>query len=118
MSKSLLTVYSNCPEGQEQAFNEWYDTIHVPDILSVEGFTAARRYQLAGPGPKVNTRNGEAVANYLAMYEIEDEDPRSAMERLGKAVAGFAERGRMYAGLQLVASATYVALGEQQRASA
>lgn len=116
MSKSILTVFTNCPEGKEEEFNTWYDTIHVPDILAIEGFTGARRYKLAGPGPRVQTPNGEAVAQYLALYEMDDEDTRAAMGRLGKAVGGLAERGRMFDGMQLVASATYVALGERQQA--
>ena len=117
MPKSVLLVYTNCPANKEQEFNTWYDTIHVPDILAVEGFTAAQRFKLSGSGPKVQTAQGEpAVAQYLAMYEMESDDTRAAMKRLNQVVPELAQRGRMFDGLQVVSAATYTALGERQSA--
>jgi hypothetical protein len=117
MSKSAMLVFTNCPADKEAEFNTWYDTIHVPDIIATEGFTAGRRYKLSGPGPKMQTRDGStAVAQYLAIYEMEDEDTAAAMQRLGKAVGDLAQRGRMFEGLEVVGSATYVALGDKQKA--
>lgn len=116
MSKSILTVFTNCAAEKEAEFNKWYDEVHVPDILAIEGFTAARRFKLAGPGPQVQTQNGPATAQYLALYEMDSEDTRAAMKRLGAAVGELAQRGRMFDGMQLVASATYVALGERVQA--
>ena len=119
MPKAMLLVYTNCPADQEQEFNRWYDTIHVPDILAVEGFSAAQRFKLAGPGPASVTREGEPmVAQYLAMYEMDTDDTRAAMRQLNHAVGELTQRGRMFDGLQLVSAATYVALGERQVAGA
>jgi len=42
------------------AWNDWYEQIHIPDMLSVPGIQAVRRYQRLG------TR-----AHYLAVYEID-----------------------------------------------
>ena len=118
MPTAVLLVHSNCPADQEEAFNHWYDTVHVPDILAVEGFTAAQRFKLAGPGPQVVTRDGQpAIAQYLALYEMDTADTRAAMKRLNEAVADLQQRGRMFAGLQVVSGATYVALGERQTAA-
>lgn len=116
MSKSVFLVHANCAAEQDAEFNQWYDTIHVPDILAIEGFTAARRYKLSGPGPKVETANGPAVAQYLAIYEMDTEDTRSVMQRVGAAIGDLTARGRMFDGLQLVGSGTYVALGDRQTA--
>ena len=119
MSKAVLLVYSNCPADQEDAFNQWYDTVHVPDILAIEGFTAAQRFKLAGPGPQTVTRDGQpGVAQYLALYEMDTADTRAAMKRLGEAVGELQQRGRMFDGLQVVSGATYAALGERQTAAA
>ena len=118
MSKAVLLVYSNCPADQEEAFNHWYDTVHVPDILGIEGFVAAQRFKLAGPGPQTVTRDGQpAVAQYLALYEMDTADTGAAMKRLGGAVAELQQRDRMFDGIQVVSGATYVALGERQTAA-
>lgn len=118
MPKAVLLVYTNCPEGKEQEFNRWYDTIHVPDILAIDGFSAAQRFRLAGPGPNVQAAQGAepAVAQYLAMYEMESDDTRPAMKRLNEAVGGLAQRGRMFDGMQLVSAATYTAVADRQEA--
>lgn len=117
MAKAILLVYTNPPEGKDEEFNHWYDTIHVPDILGIEGYTSAQRYKLSGPGPKMITPTGsEAVAQYLAVYELDTDDTRSAMKRLNQTVGELAQRGRMLEGLQIVGAATYTALGGQQTA--
>nr|MBA2627929.1 hypothetical protein [Gemmatimonadales bacterium] len=43
-------------------------------------------------------------AQYLAIYEMESDDTRSAMKRLGEAVADLAQRGRMLEGLEVVST--------------
>jgi hypothetical protein len=43
----------------EEAFNHWYDTVHVPALLQCPGWLSARRYVVLDGGPK-----------YLAVYEI------------------------------------------------
>lgn len=56
-------------DGREEEWNRWYDTKHVPELLSVPGFVSARRY-----------RAMDDAHSYLAAYEIVDpavfEDPR------------------------------------------
>jgi hypothetical protein len=43
----------------EEAFNRWYDTVHVPALLRCPGWLSARRYVVLDGGPK-----------YLAIYEV------------------------------------------------
>lgn len=43
----------------EEAFNRWYDTVHVPALLRCPGWLSARRYVVLDGGPK-----------YLAVYEV------------------------------------------------
>jgi len=45
--------------AHEAAFNEWYDNIHIPEILACPGWLSARRLIAMDGGPK-----------YAAMYEI------------------------------------------------
>ncbi|ORA26296.1 DUF4286 family protein [Mycobacterium aquaticum] len=45
----------------EAAWNDWYDNVHLPDLLSVPGFVSAVRYRQLG-----------TEGHYLAIYEIEN----------------------------------------------
>ncbi len=67
MSKALKEVQGSAvlfsemtpPDGQENAFNEWYDGHHTPShVQGVPGFISAMRYK-SGVGP-----------HYLAVYEL------------------------------------------------
>ncbi len=117
MPRAILLVYSNCTAEQEEDFHRWYDTVHVPDMLAVDGVMAAQRYRLSGPGPRSVNRAGEPeVAQYLAVYELDTDDTRAVMKRVGEAMADLRQRGRMLGGLRIVASGTYVAVGDRQTA--
>jgi hypothetical protein len=50
------------PAAMEEEFNAWYDSEHVPERLSIQGFRSARRW-VAGAAP------GEG--KYLATYELD-----------------------------------------------
>jgi len=115
MATALYLVYTNCEPGREAEFEEWYETVHLPDLLGVEGIVAAQRFKLTGPGPQTLTRSGEpAVAQYLAVYELDTEDTDAVLARIGAARSGW----QMSDSLQLVAAARYVAAGERQTAPA
>ena len=111
----LITVWLDVGPEHEEEFNDWYETVHLPDLLSVEGLVAAQRFQLTGPGPQTLNRAGEpAVAQYLAVYELDTEDTDAVLER----IAAARSQWQMFDGLQLVAGARYVALGERHPAPA
>ncbi len=67
--RGVLLVMSEPVDGQEDVYNDWYDRIHLPEVLEVPGFTAARRYvaepSIGGALPPLK---------YLAIYEIEGDD--------------------------------------------
>ena len=65
MSHHQLLVLSNAMPGRDEAFNQWYDAVHLEDVLAVPGVVAAQRFALAP---------GEAW-NYAAIYEIAGDDP-------------------------------------------
>ena len=47
------------------------------------GVTGARRFRLAGEGPG----GGAALPEYLALYEIDADDPAESVAAIGKGVA-------------------------------
>jgi hypothetical protein len=83
MAKYTFVVLSNpTTPGQEAEYNEWYNKIHIPDVLNVPGFVAAQRFTLAeaqlGDGPRAH--------RYLALYEIETDDAKATLKELQKRV--------------------------------
>jgi hypothetical protein len=83
MAKYTFVVLSNpTTPGQEAEYNEWYNKIHIPDVLNVPGFVAAQRFTLAeaqlGDGPRAH--------RYLALYEIETDDAKATLKELQKRI--------------------------------
>lgn len=82
---ALLILTSGTNEGTDQeAFNRWYNEVHVPDILTIEGFESCRRYKVARarlyPGVLVQPNH-----EYAAIYKIRarsEEDLERAVEKL------------------------------------
>jgi hypothetical protein len=67
----MLVSTKNLDEGQEAAFNHWYDDIDIPDVLKVPGYRRARR-GLRQTVPGFSAPAEEAAdGRYLALYDIE-----------------------------------------------
>ncbi|MFJ8748993.1 hypothetical protein ACIREO_06630 [Streptomyces sp. NPDC102441] len=76
MAKGLLYVESwpSAPE-REAEYHAWYEEIHLPEVVALEGFVSARRLApLDGAGP------------FVALYEMEADDLRAAVDGLQEAV--------------------------------
>lgn len=82
MAQHVLMVMSNPVEGREDEYNEWYDNVHLGEVLQVPGFVAARRYAAAG------SVRGESPYRYLSIYEIEADDLEAATAALQAGVRG------------------------------
>jgi hypothetical protein len=83
MAKYTFVVLSNpTTPAQEAEYNEWYNKIHIPDVLNVPGFVAAQRFTLAdaqlGDGPRAH--------RYLALYEIESDGAKATLKELQKRI--------------------------------
>ena len=78
MTKSLLFVESK-PASAElvEEYHRWHDQVHVPEMLTIDGFESARRWQTDGE-------------SFITLYEI-DTDVDTARTNLRAAVA----EGRM-----------------------
>jgi len=74
MARHHLLAFTNPVPGREDEFNRWYDERHVPDLLAVPGFVSARRFALTDA-----TGQGKPDWTYLAMYELETDDPDALM---------------------------------------
>ena len=92
--RTLYIVRSNPTEGQEQEFNDWYENVHFPEVMAIEGFLTAERF-------KLNDENsaGEQPYRYLAIYEIDDENVSGTLENIknaGLTMSGAFDFSRMH----------------------
>jgi hypothetical protein len=65
----------------EGAYNDWYDNVHLADVLKLAGYTAARRYKPV-PNPQGVDSTGGIDWTYLALYEVEADDLEAAHAHL------------------------------------
>jgi hypothetical protein len=80
MTRHILLVQSDAAAGREDEFHRWYDEEHLPAVLEVDGFVAARRF--------VGARNSHGdlpPRHYLALYEIRTDDLPGALAALSAA---------------------------------
>ena len=67
--------------GRDDEYNDWYDNVHFGDICAIPGVKSGRRFD-ATP-----LAVGKPGLRYLAIYEIETDDPTSVMAEMGKRAA-------------------------------
>ena len=98
-SLGMLLVLSNCKDTHdEKEFNRWYEDVHIPDILDTGAYHTAYRY--------VSTDPEATKGKYLAIYETDNRDAAAAREKLNAVRADWTARGRLYGGIDVVASLT------------
>ena len=92
MAENLFLVLTNPIEGEDEAFNKWYDTQHVAEVLDVPGVIAAQRYDLS----EVTVPEDEDLPaqlpppthRYLVVYELDREPDQVMAEFLKRVMAG------------------------------
>jgi hypothetical protein len=78
-ARHRLLVFSNPVAGRDDDYNHWYDTVHITEVLEVDGFVGCQRFAVDPGTPG-------APARYLAIYEIDADDPVAAFTTLQSAV--------------------------------
>jgi len=81
MTTHQLHVFSNPVDGREDEYNQWYDEIHVREVLQVPGFVSAQRFRVGAE------LIGSSPHRYLAIYEFQADDPAVALAELGRAAS-------------------------------
>lgn len=78
MPKYLLVTFSDCKDPKrEKEYNDWYDNIHMPDMLEVPGFISGSRWVSAD-----NKEN--EIRKYLSVYWLETDDLKDFNEKMRK----------------------------------
>ena len=115
MTKAVFVVMTNVQTPEQEAdFNEWYDTVHLADVLQTPGVVKATRYRLAAGRPK------EGRGQYLALYEVETADPTAILAQIQETLRRREAEGSqsLHEALVLVTQGIYEQLGEPQVARA
>jgi len=77
MPEAIFVVPTVCTDpNREEEFRDWYLHTHFHDLLETPGVVQAHRYRSLNPDP----RAGEAL--YLAIYEVDSDDPMGVMRRI------------------------------------
>lgn len=90
MARYKWLVFTNSAPGREEAFNRWYDEVHIGDLLRVPGIVGARRAELTDEQLSMETGDPKlcgpeqigARHRYLAVYDIEADDPMTVLEEI------------------------------------
>lgn len=84
--KFVQVVFSNPAPGKEDEFNQWYDTVHIPELLTVPGMLSATRYALQ-EAQIYHAEGGMTPEHkYMCVYEMEG-DVDAIMAQIREAVA-------------------------------
>ena len=103
MARYILVARTNCSDPlREDEFNNWYDKVHLPDLMEIPGLVSATRYASPLSGP-LAWESGK----FLATYEIETEDIDKTMALMDKHMGEKAKQGRFSNLLVSVGAALY-----------
>jgi len=79
---AIFLVYTDLVDPKDdEEFNAWYNTQHLPDLLALPGFLDAARYVATKGGPR-----------YLAVYEIESVDALQRPELKDRSIGPWERR--------------------------
>jgi hypothetical protein len=103
MRKFKLFALTTPVDGKESDFHDWYQNRHIPEILSFPGMRGAQRYKITAK------LLGSDTNPWLAIYDLETDDPMAFLGALGQAAAA----GKMTQTDASDMSTTYSALFEE-----
>ncbi len=79
-TKFTMVVGHDVPKNRHQEFNAWYNTEHIPALMSVPGFRAVRRFRLDERQVPPLTDRGGTVSQYMTIWDVESESALAGEE--------------------------------------
>lgn len=72
--RGAMVVMTDVDPLLETAFNEWYDSEHVPERVALPGVRGARRFvrSEAAPQPAPGTLGVQRGPKYMVIYDFDD----------------------------------------------
>jgi hypothetical protein len=81
MPRYKMLVLTQPKEGREKEFNDWYDTIHLHQLVAQPAIKSAQRFEFR------QVVAGEKQFPYLAIYDIETDDLGGVLAQLNSGLA-------------------------------
>ena len=78
MAKFKVLVLTEATEGKEAEFSDYYENLHLDEVLSTTGLLSAQRFKLAA------TAGDPPPLEYLALYDAEAESAASVLQNLNE----------------------------------
>ena len=73
-TRYVFAVGHDVPRNRHQEFNAWYNTEHIPALLSVPGFVDVRRFILNQKEIPPVTGRGGSASRYLTIWDLENKE--------------------------------------------
>lgn len=83
-TRTVQLVFSNPVAGKDDEFNDWYDNVHVRDVLAIPGVLSAQRFDLKET-EILRAAGRTSPHRYLCLYEMEG-DVDAIMAKIREAV--------------------------------
>ena len=78
MSVYKLVVMTTPVEGREDDYNQWYQGIHIPQVLTIPGMQGAQRFKAT------RSLNDRKPYPYLAIFDIETDNIAGVFAEMGR----------------------------------
>lgn len=85
--RSILVVHTRPVEGREDEYHRWYSEVHLPEVVRLSGFVAARRFRFVAS----DDERAAPELPFLAIYEVEEGRLQEARAALAEALASSRE---------------------------
>ena len=109
MPKAIMIVTSTFAPGREDEYNDWYDNVHLPEVVALPGFVAATRYKVSD----AQMVPGTDALPYCAVYELDSDDLGATVAGLGAAAGA----GKLHMSDAITQAAGSIMVVYEQRGS-
>ena len=76
--KHMVVVLTEPTEGYDEEFNDYYENVHLEEVIATTGWTSAQRFQLT------DQAGAKCPLPYLALYEAEGDSAESVIKKLNE----------------------------------
>ena len=76
MPRYKMIVMSDPLPGREEEFDQWYQNVHLPEMVALQGFKSARRLRQCA------TLGARKSYSHAVIYEIETDDIDAVVNNL------------------------------------
>jgi hypothetical protein len=78
MARYKMVALSSPIEGKEDAYNAWYQNVHMPEVVAMKEVLSAQRYRVR------QEMSASKSWSYLCIYDVETDDLNGMMARMGE----------------------------------